>query len=131
MIALDTNVVVRLLVDDDPEQCARARHLVEEATRRDELLWLSDIVLCEVVWVLESCYRLKRVPVAAALHDLVRARQVTLQSSDQVAAALGRYATGPADFADYLILEHARAAACEALVTFDSDLLGEPDARQP
>jgi predicted nucleic-acid-binding protein len=122
MIALDTNVVVRLLVDDDPDQCRRARRLVEEAGKSQEPLWLCDIVLCETVWVLESCYDLPRDAIAAALKRLVRARQVQLQSSDQVAAALAAYADGSADLADYLILEHAVAAGCDRLVTFDRKL---------
>ena len=122
MIALDTNVVVRLLVDDDPDQCRRARRVVEEAEKRDEPLWLCDIVLCETAWVLESCYSLRRDAIAGVLKRLVRARQVQLQSSDQVATALAAYADGSADFADYLILEHAKAAGCDRLVTFDRDL---------
>ncbi len=122
MIALDTNLVVRLLVDDDPEQCRRARRVVENAEKREKPLWLCDIVMCETVWVLESCYELRRDAIAPALKRLVRARQVSLQSSDQVAAALAAYADGPADFADYLILEHAKAAGCDRLVTFDQEL---------
>jgi predicted nucleic-acid-binding protein len=124
MIALDTNVVVRLLVDDDPEQCRRARRLVEEAEKHQEPLWLCDIVMCETIWVLESYYDLGRDSIAPALKRLVRARQVVLQSSDQVAAALTAYSDGSADFADYLILEHAKAAGCDRLVTFDRGLHG-------
>ena len=131
MIALDTNVVVRLLVDDDPDQCRRARRLVAEAEKRGEPLWLCDIVLCETVWVLESCYDLRRDAIAAVLKRLVRTRQVRLQSSDQVAAALAAYADGSADLADYLILEHSLAAGCDRLVTFDRELLRLKGAGKP
>lgn len=122
MIALDTNVVVRLLVDDDPEQCRRARLLVEKAESREEPLWLSDIVLCETVWVLESCYELHRAEIFGALSRLVRSRQVQLQSPDTAAAALADYRAGRADFADYLILKLALAAGCVSLATFDREL---------
>ncbi len=131
MIALDTNVVVRLLVDDDPGQCARARRLVEDAEARDEQLWLADVVWCEAVWVLESCYRLPRRAVATALQRLARARQVIVQSPDQVASALASYAAGGADFADYLILELGRSAGVEAVATFDRALLAEDGFTAP
>ncbi len=131
MIALDTNVVVRLLVDDDPDECARARRLVEAAEARQESLWLADVVWCETVWVLESCYRLPREAVAAALRRLARARQVVLESPDQVAAALARYGSGSADFADYLILEHAHAATCDRLASFDRKLFDVEGVFEP
>lgn len=131
MIALDTNVVVRLLVDDDAAQCQRARRFVEAVEAADEMLWLSDVVLCETVWVLESCYRLPREAIARALARLIRARQIMIASSDQVAAALVRYAEGPADFADYVILEQSKAAGCEKLVTFDRELLTLPGVSEP
>jgi predicted nucleic-acid-binding protein len=131
VIALDTNVVVRLLVDDDPEQCRRARRLVELAEKHEESLWLADIVLCETVWVLESCYSQPPEAIAPALKRLTRARQVLVQSSDQVAAGLAGYAEGVADFADLLILEHAKAAGCARLATFDRELHGLDCVSEP
>jgi predicted nucleic-acid-binding protein len=131
MIALDTNVVVRLLVEDEPLQCARARRLVEGAEARGEPLWLADVVWCETVWVLESCYRLPREAIAAALQRLARARQVVLQSPDQVASALASFGSGGPDFADYLILEQAKAAGCDQLATFDRRLLALDRVAEP
>ena len=52
MIALDTNVIVRFLVRDDPAQARRAKALIDRLTEREERAYVSDIVLCELIWVL-------------------------------------------------------------------------------
>ena len=124
MIALDTNVLVRFLVDDDPAQCRRARVLVKRAADRKGV-YISDIVLCETVWVLSRAYRLQRKDICRVLRQLLMAREVTLASPDAAAGALDAYEKKKGDFADYLILEHAQAAGCRTVVTFDRALLEE------
>jgi predicted nucleic-acid-binding protein len=75
---LDTNVLVRYLVEDDGEQGARAAAFIEGVAARDERLFVSDVVVCELVWVLESAYGFGRRSIGQTLHDLVRARQLKL-----------------------------------------------------
>jgi predicted nucleic-acid-binding protein len=65
------------------------------------------------------------------LRQLVRARQVEVQSADEVAAALQDYASGDADFADALIYRSGRAAGCHQPATFDRRLLALPDTVEP
>lgn len=125
MIALDTNVLVRFLVVDDEEQSRRAAALVQGAVERGEELFLSDIVMCETVWVLARAYGLSRGKIAEALGRLLRARSVVFDSSDRLARALEAYRNGPGDFADYVIREQARAAGAAAVATFDRALAGE------
>ena len=60
MIGLDTNVVVRYLVQDDPEQSRRTNQCIEKWTKSGNKLWICLITLCEVFWVLESCYDLDK-----------------------------------------------------------------------
>ncbi len=60
MIGLDTNVLVRFLVEDDAEQAVRAKGVVRRAIERDEKLFVSDVVVCELAWVLERAYGLGR-----------------------------------------------------------------------
>jgi len=131
MIALDTNVLVRFLVEDDEEQCRRATRLIEDTVERKEDLFISDIVMCETVWVLISAYRFSRAEVAELLSRLLRAKQITFASSDQFARALDSFQNGKGDFADYLIREHAAAAGCTTVVTFDKPLLKERGFTQP
>jgi predicted nucleic-acid-binding protein len=122
MIALDANVLVRFLVEDDKAQSARAARLVEAASERDELLFVSDIVLCELVWVLSASYRTPRADIVGALERLVQAKQLAFADAERVRRATDAYAGGRGDFADYLIREHARDAGCSSVATFDRAL---------
>lgn len=131
MIALDTNIVVRFLVEDEPRQVARARALVAGAAAAGEPLFIPDIVWCETVWVLASAYGFSRGAIATVLRGLLGARGVAVRSFDQIGTALDAYERGRGDFADYLIREEARAHGCEAVVTFDRALLKDAGFRAP
>jgi len=125
VIALDTNVLVRYLVKDDATQTALAAELIDRVIAADESLFVSDIVVCETVWVLRVSYRVGRSEVAALLRQLFRARHLLFRAVDQLSRALEAYAAGKGDFADYVIREHARAADCESVATFDTVLVRE------
>jgi predicted nucleic-acid-binding protein len=125
VIALDTNVLVRYLVDDDARQGALAAALIHRAIDTDSALFVSDIVVCETVWVLAISYRVGRAEIATLLRDVFRARHLRFSAADQLVRALDAYETGRGDFADYLVREHARAAECDAVATFDKALLKE------
>jgi len=131
VIGLDTNVVVRFLVADDPRQAERARALVERSVAAGEALFIPDIVWCETVWVLESAYGLARREIGAALRRLLGARGVVVRSFDRLGAALDAYEQRRGDFADYLIREEARAEGCESVATFDRALLRDEGFTAP
>jgi predicted nucleic-acid-binding protein len=131
MIGLDTNVLVRFLVEDDPRQSKAAAALIEEAVSAGDDLFLSDIVLCETVWVLGSAYESSRDQIVETLTGLLRARNLAFESTDRLFRALDAYARGKGDFADYLIREHARSAGCDTVMTFDRPLLKEPGFSKP
>jgi predicted nucleic-acid-binding protein len=114
MFALDTNVVVRLLVRDDPAQTAQAAAVV-----RDKPVLLTTSVLLETEWVLRSCYRVPRATVADGLRRLTDLDQLTLDHPVIVAQALDGFAAG-LDFADALHLAASHAAT--EFVTFDRAL---------
>jgi len=126
VIAVDTNVLVRFLVEDDPEQMERAKALLRKAVESDTPCYVSDVVLCELVWVLERTYKIKKLEIAGTLSRLLRARHLAFSSSDRLSRALEAYGSGPGGFADYVIREHARDIGCSAVATFDGDLLSEP-----
>ena len=125
MIALDTNILVRYLVEDDAKQTALAAALIDRAIADGEPLFVSDIVVCETVWVLGVSYDVCRAEIASVLRNLFRARHLTFGAVDQLVRALDAYESGKGDFADYLIREQARAAECESVATFDRVLLKE------
>jgi len=123
--ALDTNVLVRFLVEDDAEETERAARLIEAAVEADERLFVSDVVFCEVVWVLGGAYEFRRAEIAAVLSELTRARHLQFDSSDRIARSVRAFGSGRGDFADYLIREHAREAGCDRVATLDRALLQE------
>jgi predicted nucleic-acid-binding protein len=119
MKGVDTNVLVRYLVQDDPRQSKRANTVIEEALSGDGRLHVDTAVLCELVWVLRAAYQLDRATVAAALLQLIDAAQLSLEDRDSVREAARRFRAGPGDFADYAIALRNRAAGCETTLTFD------------
>jgi predicted nucleic-acid-binding protein len=129
--ALDTNVLVRFLVEDDARQSARAAAVVERAIREKKPLFLSHIVVCETVWVLETAYDFGRGEIAHVLGELLRAGHLVVEEAEQVRRALDRYDAGKGDVADYLIAERANALGFAKVATFDRNLHGEPDFFEP
>ena len=121
MIGFDTNLVVRLMVEDDVAQARRARKLLEEAAERDELV-LSDIVLSELEWVLESAYKVPRQRILVALNALIADERFCFEDRHRVATALNLYQEGKGDLADYLIGLRSEAAGVRTTFTFDRDL---------
>jgi predicted nucleic-acid-binding protein len=121
VVALDTNVVVRLLVRDDAAQAKKAEQAFLRHARGDGV-FLSLVVIVETAWVLAYTYELER----AAIHDhllaLTRTRGVVVDESELVQDALDAYVKGAADFADYVILAATRRAGCRALLSFDRRL---------
>ena len=118
MRAVDTNVVVRLAVRDDKAQVAAAEKYIAERGA-----WVSQIVLVEVTWVLESVYELERAQIATAIEMLLDQEQLVVQDADIVGAAVKLYRSGVgSDFADCVILEVARGAGHLPLATFDRKL---------
>lgn len=126
MRALDTNVLVRFVVDDDPVQSAKAERVLVESHLLHEHLFVSIPALCELVWVLKSGLRQSKVRIVAVIQSLVNDDLFQVESKHHVMAALDRYRQGNADFADYLIGELARKAGCRDTVTFDRALKGSP-----
>jgi predicted nucleic-acid-binding protein len=117
MRAIDTNVLVRLITRDDRKQVAAAESFVSKGA------WVSTLVLIEAVWVLTAVYELTHAEISTAIDMLLHHRDLTIQESDSVAAALEQYRSRPAlGFSDCLVLEVARKAGHLPLGTFDRDL---------
>lgn len=131
MVALDTNVLVRYLVWDDDDQARRAEALIDGAVARGEKMYVSQVVLCEVAWVLERAYSFGRDELDSALDGIVRAAQLDVEQPEVASRALHRFRAGSAGFADYLIAESARQAGYETVATFDGKLLRESGFLEP
>ncbi|HEY0120189.1 MAG TPA: type II toxin-antitoxin system VapC family toxin [Rhizobium sp.] len=115
MIAIDTNLIVRYLTGDHPEQSPRARGIVD-----GEAVFVAATVVLEVEWVLRSTYGYGPIDVARALRAFGGLPTVTVEDAALVAAALESAEKGM-DFADALHL--GRSTHCESFVTFDRKLV--------
>jgi predicted nucleic-acid-binding protein len=124
MIAIDTNVLIRFLLDDDPAQGARVDRLIEDAVRRDEKLFLGHIVLCETVWVLQDLLHVPKPELLTLFEYVLTTGFFEIQAEQVVKAALAAYRNGKADFADYLIGEVGLSEGCSITATFDRGLRG-------
>ena len=125
MIALDTNVLVRFVVRGDRRQAARARARITEEARAGQAIYIPDVVLCELVWVLKSAYGFSRNDIAGLIRKLTLTKELRFDSVDRVHRAVRRYEAGKGDLADYMIQGSADAAGCDSVTTFDRALLKE------
>lgn len=118
MIGLDTNVLVRYIMQDDPRQSPKATVLVESLDAHTPG-FVGVVSLIELYWVLTSCYALTNEQVGRALGLLLRTKHLVVERADQVLRALRTFETGKADFADCLIECTAASAGCSQTMTFD------------
>lgn len=117
MVAADTNIVVRVLVRDDPRQVRQAEAFIVAGA------WISHIVLAEAVWVLSANYRLSPSDVADMIEKLLNHREFVVEDPATILAALTHFRSRPSlGFTDCLILETARKAGHLPLGTFDREL---------
>ncbi len=117
MRAVDTNVLVRLITQDDVRQFAAASRWVEGG------VWVSLLALAEAVWVLSAVYGRGRSEIASAVETLLNHRELSLQDPEVVTAALAEFRRYPrVSFSGCLLLELSRSAGHLPLGTFDRDL---------
>ncbi len=118
MIALDTNVLVRYVTQDDPIQSRAATKLIDSLSG-DSSGFVAMIVVVELVWVLQGSYQSKRDEIVRVLETLLRSKELIVERAELVWQALRRFSLGRADFADCLIERCGYAAQCQHTVTFD------------
>ncbi|HVE69911.1 MAG TPA: type II toxin-antitoxin system VapC family toxin [Thermoanaerobaculia bacterium] len=117
MVAVDTNVVVRLLTGDDADQLAVAEAAIADGA------WISREVVLETAWALRSLFGFDHAEIALALTLLLRNDWIVVEDAEIIAAAVDQYRRRPAlRFADCMILERARHAGHLPLLTFDKAL---------
>jgi predicted nucleic-acid-binding protein len=120
MIALDTNVLIRLIIDDKEafEQCQLAKIKVEQATS----VYIANIVLLEVIWVLESRYKFSKSDIIIALNAVLSFQKFKFDRKATIIMAINIYETSSVSFNDCLIFASAEAKGLE-LFTFDKKLI--------
>lgn len=118
MIGLDTNVLLRAMLNDDPIQSKVAQRILSTLDR-DRPGFVNIVVMMEFFWVLKSRYGLSRERLAAAVRNLLEVEHLEFESLDAVGGALVAYEDGVADFPDKVISMRNREAGMATTLTFD------------
>jgi predicted nucleic-acid-binding protein len=119
MIALDTNVLIRLFSKDDLQQQLEAERFIQSELSVTKPGWVSIAVLLELVWVITTQYKLTHSQTAYYLRQLISLEEIVVAQIDAINVALNMYEKSQAGFADCLTAALAKAEGCEKIVTFD------------
>jgi predicted nucleic-acid-binding protein len=122
MIALDTNVLVRYLAQDDARQSAAATRLVERQLSAAEPGFVSLVTICETACMLSRAYDLPPEKLREVILALAQSKQLMLQDQELVLAAARSVRQGSPEFSDLLALRIAKQHGCEKLLTFDRQM---------
>lgn len=125
MRGLDTNVLVRYLVQDDAAQARRAAKEIEAGSDAGEIYFIADVVVCELVWVLDRAYGYSRAQIGDALEGILQTRSFHFVDKDLLWQGLGDYKKGRGDFVDYVIGRVGEKSGCEKTLSFDRALKGD------
>ena len=126
MKGLDTNVLVRYLAQDDPSQPTQATQYIEMYCTTDSPCFISQIVLCELAWVLKNNYNQSRDDIASMVENILQVSQLEVMESEAVWRALNDYQNSNVDFPDHLLARINEARCCTETMTFDKKVSKQP-----
>ena len=119
MKAVDTNILVRFLVNDDPAQAQQVRQLFSAAEQQRETYFVPLLVVLESIWVLESAYQVGRNELIEVFSDLLLLPVLEFEQREAVQAMLQAARNDPLDLPDLLIAKSGLRSGCECIFTFD------------
>lgn len=119
MIGIDTNVLVRYLTEDDEIQSTKAIKLIDKYTGINGAIFINNIVVCELVWVLERGYKYNKAQVVTVLKSILTTVEFCFQDQQILWVSATEYAGSSADFADILICQLNNNDGCSETFTFD------------
>lgn len=119
MRGIDTNVLVRFVVQDDKRQSAIASRLIEKQCSSTEPALISLVVLCEFVWVLSKAYKYQRREIAAVLKQVLVTECFHVSKYDVAWGAMLDYTIEQGDYAGYIIARLNEQSGAETTLTFD------------
>lgn len=120
MIGLDTNVVLRLLLNDDPAQKMRAAKLIQQAKKLDTRTIITLAVVLEMEWVLRSRAKMSKTQTLIVFDLLLESYDIEIDNEKALEQALHIYANTAADFAECLFLAQYQRMGCDTMLTFDA-----------
>ena len=131
MIGLDTNILLRYLVQDDPIQSRRATEIIERRIAGENLGFVSVVAMAEIVWVLDSSYAYADHEIAAAVERILQIDFLVVEREQEVFTAMTALREGRGSFADALIAALGARAGCATTLTFDRKALRLPGFDAP
>lgn len=131
MIAVDSNVLLRYLLDDDRAQSPAAARLITDALEQDEEVFVGVPVTCETIWVLTRLYKLPLGELKTTFSRLLEEPPLRFERETELRSALRSFRRGSAGLVDLLIAEIARSQGCRTVYTFDRTLRKTKGFREP
>ncbi len=119
MKGIDTNVLARYLLQDDAKQSSHATRFIEKECTPSAPAFINAVVLCELVWVLETAYEYAREEIAPVLEKILRTRQFHIHEPNIIWQALHGYKNTSVGFADHYINHLNASHDCDYTITFD------------
>lgn len=116
---IDTNLLVRYLTEDDPSKANDVKRLLLKAAQGEVRLLMPSVVIAELVWVLQSFYKLERSEIVPLLNAILHTHGVEVSDKPVVSEAIALYRDGTIDFIDAWIVAFAKAAEVRVVYTFD------------
>jgi predicted nucleic-acid-binding protein len=119
MIAIDTNILVRYLVQDDPEQAKMASELLEKYSGYPQSIFVNNVIICELTWVLERGYKYSKNQVASTIRSILSTEEFSFEYHNVLWLALEEYELKNIDFSDSLIAQLNKYYGYDKTFTFD------------
>jgi predicted nucleic-acid-binding protein len=123
MIALDTNILVRYLTQDDAVQSRKATEIIESRLTTRRPGFVSIVAMVEMVWVLDRAYGLASPEIAAAVERMLQVEVLQIENEAEVFTAMIALKEGRGSFADAVIAALGARAGCQYTLTFDQKAL--------
>jgi predicted nucleic-acid-binding protein len=123
MIGIDTNILVRYFTQDDLEQAKIVEHIIDTHATSANSIFINNIVMCELIWVLERGYKYSREEIGKLIKQMLSTEEFAFENQELLWLALNGYNQNNLDFADALIGEINKEFDCIETLTFDKGAL--------
>ncbi len=124
MIGLDTNILIRFIVNDDHEQALKVKSFID-THKGPRAFFIANITICELIWVLLRGYRYTKLNILQVLNQLMIVEDFCFENTKILKKTIHLYEKGKADFADYLTFSIHQDIGCQKTISFDQKLLKE------
>ena len=119
MIGIDTNILIRYLTQDDKEQATLAEKIINKHISKSQSIFINNIVMCELVWVLARGYKYKKEQIVSVVQQILSTVEFSFEKQNILWETLEEYEQKNLDFSDALIARLNQTYSCETTFTFD------------